>query len=118
MDISRLSILWDYIEKVYTSYEKWNRILWKNIKTETLLQENERFITGLKALPREVKNLPGYAVLLEKMGNTKKVINCINLLSSEAMQARHWEQVSQTIGVQVDTKSSQFCFRDIVQLHI
>lgn len=118
VDIRRLTILWDYIEKVYSAYEKWNRILWKNIKTDILLQENEKFIQNLKTLPREVKNLPGFAILLEKMGNIKKAINCIDLLSSEAMQQRHWDQVSQEIGSQVDTKSSQFSFRDIVLLNI
>lgn len=56
-----------------------------------MLTENEKFNQIIKQLPREIKNIPGYLVILEKISTIKKTINCIDLLSSEAMQKRHWD---------------------------
>ena len=117
-DLLRLKKTWGYIENILHTYEKWDKILWKNIKVEDILPENERFVILLKQAPREIKNLKIYPKLVEKVQNMKKTLNCIDMLSSESMQSRHWEIVSNEIGKQIDQKSSSFCFKDIVKLDI
>lgn len=47
-DIKKLGKLWEAIRDIYAQYDKWNKILWKSIKTDVLLSENERFIVMLK----------------------------------------------------------------------
>lgn len=91
MDIRKLTKLWEVIKEIYAQYDKWNKILWKNIHTDVLLVENEKFVQQLKQLPREIKNLLGFGVIMEKVTNIKKAINCIDMLGSEAMEPRHWE---------------------------
>ena len=66
------------------------------------MPENEKFVILLKQLPREIKNLKAYPRLVERVQSMKKTLNCIDMLSSEAMQPRHWENISVEIGKQID----------------
>lgn len=40
--------LWNIAEKIIESYEKWDKILWKNIKIDELSSENEKYIQILR----------------------------------------------------------------------
>lgn len=55
---------------------------------------------------------------MDKVSNIKKAINCIDMLGSESMEPRHWEQLSLEIGQQIDVKTSTFAFKDMIQLEI
>lgn len=47
----------------------------------------------------------------------KKTISCIDCLSSEAMQDRHWVSISKEIGHPIE-RTKNFCFRNIVDVSI
>lgn len=36
--------LWKTAEVIIEAYEKWDKILWKNIKVDELSSENEKFL--------------------------------------------------------------------------
>ena len=117
-DLNKLEIMWQMIEKIINDYDKWKRILWKNIKVDELSPENEKYVQMVKQAPREVKNFKSYAVIVEKVYNMKKTLNCIDMLSSEAMQDRHWNSISNELCESIDYKSSSFCFEDILRLDV
>ncbi len=77
--------MWGHIQKILNTFRVWEKILWKNIKVDDIMPENEKFVILLKQLPREIKNLKAYPKLVERVQNMKKTLNCINMLSSEAM---------------------------------
>ena len=77
--------MWTKIESILTLYQKWNKILWKNIDIGELSPENEKMVLMLKQLPREIKNIPSFPIIVERVQNMKKTLNCIDMLSSEAM---------------------------------
>lgn len=52
---------------------------------DELSAENEKFVQTLRQVPREIKSLKGYHVIVERVSNMKKNLNCIDMLSSEAM---------------------------------
>lgn len=97
-DIKKLNRMWGHILTILTQYEKWQKVLWKNIKVDEISPENEKFVILLKQQPREIKNLRAYPTIVERVQNMKKTLNCIDMLSSEAMQPRHWEGISLDIG--------------------
>ena len=117
-DLNKLEQMWQMIERILKTYNNWKKILWKNIKVDELSPENEKLIQMIKQAPREVKNFKSYSIILEKVSNMKKTLNCIDMLSSEAMQDRHWESISNEINQAIDQKSSTFCFNDINKLDI
>lgn len=118
LDLDKLEVMWQMIEKILTTYDKWRRILWKNIKVDELSPENEKYVQMLKQAPREVKNFKSYAFIVEKVNNMKKTLNCIDMLGSEAMQDRHWNTISNELCETIDYKSSAFCFDDILKLDV
>lgn len=85
VDVKKLSKLWQLAEKVIEAYEKWDKILWKNIRVDELSSENEKFVQMLRQTPRDIKGLAGYQILVERVQNMKKSLNCVDMLSSEAM---------------------------------
>lgn len=117
-DIQRLKMMWDVAGRILYTYESWRKTLWKSIKVDKYVPENDQFFTLLKQLPREVKNFKCFPVLQETVNNMKRILNCIDMLSSEAMQDRHWNMISNEIGAHIDQKSSSFCFEDIVRVNI
>lgn len=40
--------MWGHIEKILSTYENWEKILWKNIKVDDLAPENENLNIMLK----------------------------------------------------------------------
>lgn len=118
LDIQRLKIMWDVIGRILYTYEFWRKTPWKSIRVDKYNPENEQFFNILKTLPREVKNFKSFGVIQELVSNMKRILNCIDMLSTEAMHNRHWDMLSVEIGAQIDQKSNSFCFEDIVKVNI
>jgi dynein heavy chain len=118
VDISKLKMMWDVIAVILFNYRSWKRTPWKKINVDEYLPKNEQFLVLLKQVPREVKTFKSYPVILETVQNMKKIIGCINSLTLEAMQKRHWEMISKEVGQSIDYSNNSFCFNDLVKVNI
>lgn len=118
VDISKLKMMWDVIAVILYNYRSWKRTPWKKIDVDQYLPKNEQFLMLLKQVPREVKTFKSYPIILETVQNMKKIIGCINSLTAEAMQKRHWEMISKEVGQPIEYSHNSFCFNDLVKVNI
>ena len=117
-ELEKLKTLWDLISLINYNYFSWEKTLWKQIKVEKFQLENEGFQSLVKSLQKELRMLAGYQPIANKIAIMKKTINCIDLLSNEAMQERHWNDVSEVVGSKIEFSSNTFCFYDLIKVNI
>ena len=48
----------------------------------------------------------------------KRILNCIDMLTSEAMKDRHWLAISDEIKSSIDHKNPSFSFEDLMRVNI
>ena len=117
-DLKNLKTLWDLITMVNLQYNDWKGKLWRQIKADTLIDQNKNFSTQTKGVPKEVRILKGCQALTEKVQNMNTVLNLVESLRAEFMEDRHWKQLKDKTRSDFDHKSSTFSFDDILKLKL
>ena len=109
-DLKSLKVLWDMISLVNLQYNDWKGKLWRQIKADSMLEQNKFFQTQIKALPKEVKGLKGFQILNDKIQNMQVVLTLVESLRGEYMEERHWKQLKDKTKSDFDQKSANFTF--------
>lgn len=117
-DLKNLKTLWDNISLVNLQYNDWKNKLWRQIKADSMLEQNKFFQLQTKALSKEVKALKGYQVLSDKIQNMQVVLTLVESLRGEYMEDRHWKQLKDKTKSDFDQKSSIFVFDGILKIQL
>ena len=117
-DLKNLKIFWDACAMVTYTYNNWKQKSWKSIKSDVLQETNKVLSNQIKTLPKEIRNFKGYSVIEKKVKNMQTLLPLISSLHSEFMEHRHWQEIIQTTGKEVDPTSPSFCFNDILEMEL
>ena len=117
-EIEKLKTMWDLICVIRYTYESWMKVPWKKINVNEYTEDNTKFLELIKKVPREVKLFEGFTKLSEEVGNMKKIIESITLLSGGKLKKHHWQSLSQTVNSTIEENNPTFSFETMVKLDI
>ena len=117
-DLKNLKIFWDACAMVTYQYNNWKQKTWKSIKSDVLQETNKVLSQQIKTLPKDIRNFKGYPVIEKKVKNMQTLLPLISSLHSEFMEHRHWQEIIQITGKEVDPTSPTFCFNDILEMEL
>ena len=75
--MKNLKIMWDLITLVNLQYNDWKTKLWRQIKADTLIEQNKVFLNQSKNVPKDVRYFKGFQSLNEKLQNMNVVLNLV-----------------------------------------
>lgn len=122
IEIEQLTILWNFKCDVNKVYEGWKKILWKDVNTNDLEDQNKRLRKKLRekggAYPA-MKSWEVYKDVDESMANMAIVLPLIFDLHSDSIRPRHWKQLAGVCNVNtVDPSESKFTLHDMLRLNL
>ena len=117
-ELGLLKVMWDAISLVHYQYSDWKTTLWDKIDTEDLLDQNKNLDRMVKTLPKELKIWKGYSTLQDAVKNMATILPLINELHSPSMEPRHWGQLMQISGKQINHTSPTFCLDDLLHMKL
>ena len=117
-DLKNLKTLWDWIVMVNLQYNDWKTKLWRQIKADTLIEQNKVFLDNIKKLPKDIRVFKGCQTLNEKVQNMNIVLNLVESLRGDYMEERHWQQLKDKTKSDIDYKSPSFSFSEILDLKL
>ena len=117
-----LKELWDFKAIQVSTYESWNHIPWKEIKTDGLEVVNAQLGRDLKSLGMRNTICKGWGVYKDVEKGIKDmsiILPLICELHSSAMRARHWKAIAAACMVQsISWNSESFNFQSVLQLEL
>ena len=121
-EIKYLKDLWDFKAMVCHVYSSWQLILWKNVNTDDLEDQNKKLRKQLKEQGNMFPIIKGWQVYRD-IDNMMSVMNVslplINDLHSEAMRSRHWSALARICNVKsVDPSDKKFTLENMISLNI
>lgn len=69
--------MWDLITLVNLQYNDWKTKLWRQIKADSLIEQNKVFFNQTKGVNKEIRNFKGSQTLVEKVQNMNIVLNLV-----------------------------------------
>ena len=103
---------------VNLQYSDWKGKLWRQIKADTLIEQNKVFMDNIKKLPKDIRIFKGCQALNEKVQNMNVVLNLVESLRGDYMEERHWQQLKDKTKSDIDYKSPSFSFSEILDLKL
>ncbi|XP_048509500.1 dynein axonemal heavy chain 3 isoform X1 [Athalia rosae] len=102
--------LWQIITLFHKNYEKWYYGPFRNVNAEEVRDETENTWRTLYKLSRLLSDTPGARRIAEivkgKVEKFRQFIPLLQTICNPGLQKRHWEQISQVIGIEIIPRES------------
>jgi dynein heavy chain len=96
--LSDLDLIYSLYSGVKEAILSWSTTLWQNLDISVLQKGMEVFSMRLKQLPKELKQLPPFVAVSEKILTFKDSIPLFADLKNEALRDRHWKMLMEMTG--------------------
>jgi dynein heavy chain len=113
------------LEKIYQLYTdvkdamaQWSSTLWSNLDINALNKGIDTFTTRLRKMPKELKQLPPYNVVAEKVYTFKDAIPLFSDLKNEALRERHWKTLMDMTGISFDMNPESFTLEKLIAMNL
>ncbi|KAJ3134855.1 Dynein heavy chain 10, axonemal [Physocladia obscura] len=116
--IKDLEKIYELYSEVKTAITGWSTTLWSNLDINVLTKGVETFSARLKKLPKELKQLPPYNVVAEKIVTFKDSIPLFADLKNEALRERHWKKLMDITGKTFDMNPETFTLEKLFSMHL
>ncbi|RKO94122.1 dynein heavy chain and region D6 of dynein motor-domain-containing protein [Blyttiomyces helicus] len=117
-EIKELEKIYELYTEVKEAINSWSTTLWSNLDINVLNKGVETFSTRLKKLPKELKQLPPYNVVAEKIVTFKDSIPLFSDLKNEALRERHWKRLMEITGKQFDMNPDTFTLEKLFSMNL
>jgi dynein heavy chain len=121
-EIKQLIHLWEFKQSVNKVYEGWRKLLWKDVYTVDLEDQNKRLRKELKEKGNSYSSMKGWQVyrdIDELMVVMATVLPLVHDLHSDAIRARHWAALARVCNVKtVDPTDPKFTLHDMLMLKL
>lgn len=121
-EIKQLIHLWEFKQSVNKVYEGWRKLLWKDVYTVDLEDQNKRLRKELKEKGNSYSSMKGWQVyrdIDELMVVMATVLPLVHDLHSDAIRARHWAALARVCNVKtVDPADPKFTLHDMLMLKL
>ncbi|KAI9351727.1 dynein heavy chain, N-terminal region 1-domain-containing protein [Zopfochytrium polystomum] len=113
------------LDKIYNLYTEvkeaisgWSTTLWSNLDINVLNKGVEVFSSRLKKMPKELKQLPPYNVVAERIVTFKDSIPLFADLKNEALRERHWKRLMEITGKSFDMNPETFTLERLFAMNL
>lgn len=117
-DLKELDKIYDLYIDVRDVMSGWAKTLWANLDIGALTKGMDVFATRLKKLPKELKQLPPYNVVAEKIISFKDSIPLFSDLKNEALRERHWKKLMDITGQTFDMNPETFTLEKLFSMNL
>ena len=117
-DIKELDKIYELYVDVRETINNWSKALWVNLDIAGLTKGMDFFATRLKKLPKELKQLPPYNVVAEKIMAFKESIPMFSDLKNDALRERHWKKLMDITGQSFDMNPETFTLEKLFSMNL
>ncbi len=117
-DIKELEKIYDLYVDVRETIVSWSKALWIHLDIASLTKGMELFVTRLKKLPKELKQLPPYNVVAEKIMAFKDSIPLFSDLKNDALRERHWKKLMEITNQSFDMNPESFTLEKLFSMNL
>ncbi|KAJ3224095.1 Dynein heavy chain 10, axonemal [Clydaea vesicula] len=117
-EVKELEKIYDLYAEVKESINSWSTTLWVNLDMNVLNKGIETFSSRLKRMPKELKQLPPYNVVAEKILTFKDSIPLFSDLKNEALRDRHWKKLMEITGKSFDMNPESFTLEKLFSMNL
>jgi dynein heavy chain len=101
-----------------TAREEWSNTLWANLDIQQLTDGIEEYMRRLKRFPKDLRALPVFHVLQERMQEFKDSIPLFSDLKNEALRDRHWKKLMETTKKNFDMNPDTFTLQNLFSMEL
>lgn len=116
--LKELELIYTLYSDVKEALNNWSKTLWSNLDISVLNKGIEAYTTRLKKLPKELKQLPPYNVVAEKILTFKDSIPLFSDLKNEALRDRHWKKLMDITGKMFDMNPDTFTLEKLFAMKL
>ncbi|KAJ2996626.1 Dynein heavy chain 10, axonemal [Globomyces sp. JEL0801] len=113
-----LDLIYNLYSDVKDAINGWSTTLWVNLDIAVLHKGIELFTARLKKLPKELKQLPPYNAVAEKIITFKESIPLFADLKNEALRERHWKTLMSITGQTFDMNPETFTLEKLFSMNL
>ena len=121
-EMKQLKSLWDFKAMVSLIYLSWRALLWRDVDTEDLEEQNKQIRKQLKERGNFFPVIKGWQVyrdIDDVMTVMSIVLPLVNDLHLDAMRSRHWSSLARVCNVKiVNPKDKCFSLNDMMILNL
>jgi dynein heavy chain len=117
-EINTLQNIYDLYSDVQKALQGWSKTLWSNIDIASMNKGVENFQMRLKKLPKELKQLPPYNIVAQKINSFRDSIPLYADLKNEAMRDRHWKKLMEIAGKTFDMNPETFTLEKLFAMNL
>ncbi|KAJ1332384.1 hypothetical protein BSLG_008688 [Batrachochytrium salamandrivorans] len=116
--IKALDLIYVLYSDVKEAINSWSMTLWNNLDLGVLNRGIEAFTARLKKIPKELKQLPPYNVVAEKIVTFKDSISLFVDLKNEALRDRHWKKLMEITKKSFDMNPDIFTLERLFAMNL
>ncbi|KAI8847268.1 dynein heavy chain and region D6 of dynein motor-domain-containing protein [Chytridium lagenaria] len=116
--IKELEKIYELFSEVKDAINNWSTTLWSNLDINLLNKGIEQFSMRLKKMPKDLKQLPPYNVVAEKIVTFKDSIPLFSDLKNEALRERHWRRLMEITGKTFDMNPETFTLEKLFSMNL
>jgi dynein heavy chain len=113
-----LDLIYSLYSDVKNAIVGWSKTLWANLDISVLNKGMETFGLRLKKLPKELKQMPPYNAVAEKIVTFRDSIPLFSDLKNEALRERHWKQLMDITGKTFDMNPETFTLEKLFSMNL
>jgi dynein heavy chain len=118
IQLADLDLIYALYGDVKEALANWSKALWANLDISILNKGIEAFSLRLKKLPKELKQLPPYNVVAEKIFTFKDSIPLFSDLKNESLRDRHWKKLMEITGRTFDMSPDTFTLQKLFAMNL
>lgn len=113
----------DYLSQLYGLYTavletigRWKDYLWVDVpaQMESMKKEADQFAMRCKKMPPQLREWPAYHELKKEIEDFQQVLPLLMELSKKSIQQRHWQQVNDITGKDLQVEREDFKLQSLI----
>jgi dynein heavy chain len=119
-EINMLERLYDLYVLVLSTITGYADILWTDVvaNIETMTEQVTGFQNQCKKLPKSLRDWQAYQDCRKKIDDFLEILPLLTALSSKDMRPRHWQQLMQITGVQLNLAEDVFKLQHLMDANL
>ncbi|CAE7476975.1 ODA2, partial [Symbiodinium sp. CCMP2456] len=115
-ELDYLSQLYDLYTAVLETIGRWKDYLWVEVpgEMENMKKEADQFAFRCKKMPAQLREWPAYHELKHEIEDFQQVLPLLMELSKKSIQQRHWQQVNDITGKDLQVEREDFKLQSLI----
>ena len=117
-ELSGMEKVFELYEAQKTAREEWSNTLWANLDIQQLTDGIDEYMRRLRRFSKELRALPVFHVLQERMQAFKDSIPLFADLKNEALRDRHWKKLMEMTKKNFDMNPETFTLQNLFAMEL